>query len=76
MWAPGTLLQIKRSYDDNFRRVDSRQPVNLAIVISVRQTGYGTKGDKWDALIMRSGELMQLKDAWKIQDHFHIHWKP
>lgn len=55
---------------------DPRQKARLGLVISVRQTGYGTKGPKWDALLLTSDRLIELKDVWKYEDWFYVHRDP
>lgn len=34
---------------------------DVAIVIAVRQTGYGTRGPRFDALVMKAGRLIEIK---------------
>lgn len=84
MWSPGTLLHIKsQRVDDVVDRggvrgfnVNKRRKAKLALVISVRQTGYGTKGPKWDALLLACGRIVGLKDVWKFEDWFIVHKEP
>lgn len=85
MWSPGTLLHVRsQRVDDVFERGGSRgfptgnkrRKGKLALVISVRQTGYGTKGPKWDALILGMDRLIELKDVWRFEDWFVVHRDP
>ncbi len=71
MWKPGTLLYTTnatvlrrccQSADD-----ESWRP-RYALVLSVRKTGYGTKGNKWDALLLAEGKVFAFDDAWKQAD--------
>lgn len=85
MWSPGTLLHVRsQRVDDVFERGarkaqsvnNRRRKARLALVISVRQTGYGTKGPKWDVLLLASDRLLELKDVWKYEDWFVVHKDP
>lgn len=84
MWSPGTLLHVRSQRVDAVfeggRRgsigSDKRRKARLALVISVRQTGYGTKGPKWDALLLSHDRLLELKDVWKYEDWFIVHKDP
>ncbi len=53
------------------KKLDVR--VRHALVISVQQTGYGTKGYKWDALLLYGGFLLALKSSNKVADLFDTH---
>lgn len=85
MWSPGTLLHIKsQRVDDVLERRgvrgihadNKRRKARLALVIGVNETGYGTKGPKWDALILSCDRLVELKDVWKFEDWFVVHKDP
>lgn len=85
MWSPGTLLHVRSErVDDVFERGGQRSfPSNrkrrkakLALVISVRQTGYGTKGPKWDVLLLGADRLVELRDVWRYEDWFVVHKDP
>lgn len=82
MWSPGTFLHVKGKHiEDVFDRGDKRSwkraeqntKTRFGLVISVRETGYGTKGPKWDALILSHGRLIELRDAWQLEDMFIVH---
>lgn len=85
MWSPGTLLHVKsQRVDDVFERGgqrgfptgNKRRKAKLALVISVRQTGYGTKGPKWDVLLLGADRLVELRDVWRYEDWFVVHKDP
>lgn len=85
MWSPGTLLHVRservdavfeRGGERSFSTGNKRRKAKLALVISVSKTGYGTKGDKWDALILGSDRLIHLRDVWKFEDWFVVHKDP
>ena len=87
MLYPGTLFQLKASRISEASRYgpmaqlvtistkkgSTRYRAKLALIISVRETGYGTKGPKWDALVMSGGTLVEITGAWKIEDWFHVY---
>lgn len=60
MWNPGDMLIIpvyddKAGIDDDF----------VAIVVAVKDTGWGTLGQKWDALILHRERIVTVRDAWR-----------
>ena len=70
MWAPGTLVYIYgihtwavlgRTPHDN----EKRPKAIAALVIATRETGFGTKGHKWDSLILTHGVVIEVNDVWK-----------
>jgi len=71
MWRPGTLLftthstivrQCQQPAEDQLWRP------RFVLVIGVNKTGYGTKGDKWDALLLAEGKLFTFHEAWRHAD--------
>lgn len=75
MWKPGTLLRVKlgRLAESRFAGVFVEQAKpQFAIVISVTETGYGTKGIKWNALALADARLITLINAWKREGWFQV----
>lgn len=85
MWNPGTFIHVKGKHvDDVFERGGKRgfpteaknRGARIGLVISVRQTGYGTLGPKWDVIILSHGRILDIRDAWKLEDMFVVHKEP
>ena len=74
MWKPGTLLRV--SHNDFYHRMTNQRMSTvvkgrcLVFVVATVSTGYGTKGEKWNAEILVEGKLLCFKNAWLHQDAF------
>jgi len=52
-------------------------PAIIAFVITTTETGFGTMGRKWDAMLLTMGRIIVIKNVWKVQDAwFNVHIEP
>lgn len=58
MWKPGDMLEYP-VYD---LQVDDEFP---ALIIAVRDTGWGTLGQKWDGVLLCRGRIVSVREAWR-----------
>jgi hypothetical protein len=76
MWSPGTFLHLRKEYVNSilgFSRSSTAPRATTALVIAIRETGFGTRGRKWDALLLINGYIFEVEDAWKKEDMFYVH---
>lgn len=67
MWKPGMLLH----HDVGWVRCNGRLiDKGYCLVISVTKTGFGTKGNKWDALLLTHSGLITVNNAWKTDRQY------
>jgi hypothetical protein len=74
MWKPGTLLiGIPSDVTDPSRWYAQKKPPIprvLFMIVAVKETGFGTKGQMFDANILIDGMIVTLKNAHVYEDRF------
>jgi hypothetical protein len=74
MWKPGTLLRGLPNDVTNpslwYAQKKAFTPHVLFMIVAVKETGFGTKGQMFDANILIDGMIVTLKNAHMYEDRF------
>jgi hypothetical protein len=82
MWVPGTMLRLRNVQ----ARLVGATPTDVddegcnvwptytyALVVAIKETGYGTRGKKFDALVVADGRVVHWVNAWREEDRIEVH---